>query len=191
MLPKWNYQSQPLYLIFYTFLISFGCALGGVFVGLAIGLGSPAWVLLQIQQRTKVPPVRETTAALPLPVFSAPKTTPTKRPTPAATPTPDIAPTPVMTATPVVAPTERTGFYVIGMASREEASTQAEAQKYRQEGLNPQVIYSSDWSGLTPNYYQVVYGIFAHRADTAALRKDLEQRGIKTYVMHSGQRVRP
>jgi cell division septation protein DedD len=53
------------------------------------------------------------------------------------------------------------------------------------------VVYSSNWSKLTPNYYQVVYGVFANRADTAALRRELNQRGIKTYVMHSGQRVRP
>jgi cell division septation protein DedD len=80
---------------------------------------------------------------------------------------------------------------VIGLAAREEANAQAEAQKHSAAGLPARVVYSSNWSKLTPNYYQVVYGVFANRADTAALRRELDQRGIKTYVMHSGQRVRP
>ncbi len=180
-------------------IVTFGCGFGLVFICVAIVFVSPAWVLVQIKHRTKVAPVRETSAAPVLLASPAPvtKAVPTPIPTtemaatPVAAPTPEVAVTPVATPTPVIAPTERAGFYVIGLATREEANAQAEAQQHRQKGLQPRVIYSSNWSGLTPNYYQVVYGIFARRGDTAALRKDLEQRGIKTYVMHSGQRVRP
>ncbi len=200
--PSEQLQYPPVFASWRERIVTFGCAFGLVFVCLAIGLGSPAWIFVQIQQRVKASPVRKAAAAPRLPVSPAPTMTPTMpptpvatptlaaTPTPVATPTPQVAPTPIATPTPAVVPTERAGFYVIGMAAREEANAQAEAQQRRQEGLQPRVVYSSNWSGLTPNYYQVVYGIFAHRADTAALRKELEQRGIKTYVMHSGQRVR-
>lgn len=199
-------QYPPVFSSWRERVVTFGCAFGVLLFGLAIGLGSPAWIIVQIQQRAKVSPVRKA-ASSPLSVTSAltltPTITPTIPPTPevastpmatptlVTTPTSEVAPTPVATPSPAVTSTERAGFYVIGMAARDEANAQAEAQQRRQEGLQPQVVYSSNWSGLTPNYYQVVYGIFVNRGDTAALRKDLEQRGIKTYVMHSGQRVRP
>jgi cell division septation protein DedD len=192
-------QYPPVFSSWRERAISFGAAFGLVVICLAIGLGSPAWVFLQIQQRDKAPADQQTAALPTLSVSPAPttkpKTTPTPIPTP--TPTPTVAATPVASPTPnvappsVVAPTERAGFFVIGMAAREEANAQAEAEKQRAAGLHPRVVYSSNWSGLTPNYYQVVYGIFANRGDTTALRKELEGHGIKTYVMHSGQRVRP
>lgn len=208
-------QYPPVFSSWRERIVAFSCAFGLVFIGLVIGLGSPAWIIVQIQQRTKAsgvgnkvavnaPVSASATPTLPptaTPVIPPISATPEVASTPVATPTPVVTPTPVAptpvalapvaTPTPVVAPSERAGFYVIGMAAREEANAQAEAQLRRQEGLQPRVVYSSNWSGLTPNYYQVVYGIFANRGDTAALRKDLEKRGIKTYVMHSGQRVRP
>lgn len=198
-------QYPPVFSSWRERLLSFACALGIVVIAFAIVLGSPAWMLVQIKQRNKISADRERAAVQPNPVIAAPTATPTPTPTPTptelptpapvatptVTPTPEATPPPVATPIPAIAATERTGFFVIGLAAREEANAQAEAQQRRQEGLNPIVVYSSNWSGLTPNYYQVVYGIFAQRADTTALRKELEKRGIKTYVMHSGQRVRP
>lgn len=195
-------QYPPVFSSWRERVVSFGCAFGLFFVGFAAVLAPPALIFADILQRTQASPVEKTAATLRLPVKPEPTLTPvvtpaTKDPlpatpevpaTPVPTPKPEVMATPV--SSPVVELTERAGFYVIGMAAREEASAQAEAQKHRQDGLQPRVVYSSNWSGLTPNYYQVVYGIFANRADTAALRKDLEKRGIKTYVMHSGQRVR-
>jgi hypothetical protein len=190
-------QYPPVFSSWRERAISFGAAFGLVVICLAIGLGSPAWVLLQIQQRDKAPADQQTAALPTLSVSPVPTPKPKTTPTPPPTPTPTVAPTPVASPTPkvappsVVAPPERAGFFVIGMAAREEVNAQAEAEKQRAAGLHPRVVYSSNWSGLTPNYYQVVYGIFANRSDTTALRKELEGRGIKTYVMHSGQRVRP
>lgn len=149
-------------------VVSFSAVLGLLIVSAVVLWGGPPWK--QSEQSQTIPPA---TAV---------------KPTIAPTPEPP-SPTPVSTPVASLAVAEESGFYVIGMAARDEASAQAEAQKRRVEGLQARVVYSSNWSGLTPNYYQVVYGIFANRADTAALRKDLEQRGIKTYVMHSGQRV--
>lgn len=203
-------QYPPVFASWPERIVSFGCAFGIVLVGFAIVFISPAWYVTQIKQTTQVRAARSTSAvpptfASPLPTelptaqdtstpvaSAAPIATPSvATPMPTATPTPTVTPAPVPTPTPVEALVERAGFFVIGMAAREEANAQAEAQKHRAEGLNPRVVYSSKWSGLTPNYYQVVYGIFANRSGTTALRKELEQRGIKTYVMHSGQRVRP
>lgn len=175
-------------------IVSFGAVLGLLIVCGAVLWGGPVWQ--EIGHPSTGEPGHEPSAAVSLPARSTPtpKSTPKPpiavSPTPVATPTatPTPTPKPVATPTPIAAPTERAGFFVIGLASREEARAQSEAQKHRAEGLQPRVIYSSRWSGLTPNYYQVVYGIFADRADTVALRKDLERRGIKTYVMHSGQR---
>ncbi len=188
-LPK---HSRPVLSTGRERMVSFGAVLGLLIVCGAVLWGGPVWQ--QIGQRSTESSASQSMSSTPLSVRATPTPKPTVKPTveviptPVATPTPTAPPTPVVTPTPVVAPTERAGFFVIGLASREEARAQAEAQKHRQEGLQPRVVYSSRWSGLTPNYYQVVYGIFEDRADTVALRKDLERRGIKTYVMHSGQR---
>ena len=147
-------------------IISFSAVLGLLIVGGAVLWGGPT--LKRIGQ--------------------SPVTMPSTSKALAATPQPSSLITKVA---PSVAPQEQVGFYVIGVAAREEASAQAEVQQRRQEGLQPRVVYSSHWSGLTPNYYLVVYHVFANRADTVGVRKNLEKRGIKTYVMHSGQRLRP
>ncbi len=153
-------------------IVSFSAVLGLLIVCGAVLWGGPSW---KQNGPSKEPAI----------------VAPSARPVALSTPQP-TQPTPIRKAVPPPAATtpEEAGFYVIGMAARQEESAQAEAQQRRQEGLQPRVVYSSNWSGLTPNYFQVVYGIFANRADTAALRKELEKRGIKTYVMHSGQRVR-
>jgi septal ring-binding cell division protein DamX len=162
-------------------VISFSAVLGLLIVCGAVLWGGPSFKKIAGVGGDKIAPSPATTKP------AATRPAPASAASPVATPT--IARKVEPRATPEVS--ERAGFYVIGLASREEASARAEAQKHKQEGLNPIVVYSSNWSGLTPNYYQVVYGIFANRADTTALRKELEKRGIKTYVMHSGQRVRP
>jgi cell division septation protein DedD len=167
-------------------LVSFGAVLGLLVVGGAVLWGGPVWQ--QIGQRSSATAASKSSATQSVPARSVFTPKPTPKPTTEISPPPVATPKPVATPTPAVAPTERAGFFVIGLASREEAHAQSEAQKHRAQGLQPRVIYSSRWSGLTPNYYQVVYGIFDDRADTVALRKDLERRGIKTYVMHSGQR---
>lgn len=149
-------------------IVSFSAVLGLLIVSAVVLWGGPPW-----QQSEQSQTIAPATAVKPI-------IAPTPEPPP---------PTPVSTPVASLAIAEESGFYVIGMAARDEASAQAEAQKRRMEGVQARVVYSSNWSGLTPNYYQVVYGIFANRGDTTALRKDLEQRGIKTYVMHSGQRV--
>ena len=197
-------QYPPIFSSWREPIIAFGSTFALIFICFAIMFGSTGWILSQTKQRTQTASVQNRAVTQSLSVPSAlqtmptlPAPTPSALPTPndaattTATPTPGVVPTPVQTPTPVEASTEQAGFFVIGLATREEANAQAEAQKRRQEGLNPRVVFSSHWSGLTPNYYQVVYGVFAQRADTVALRNDLEQRGIKTYVMHSGQPVRP
>ncbi len=158
-------------------IVSFSAVLGLLIVCGVVLWGGPNWKRNEPNQK---PTLVEMPAS---PTASA---TPHQLPSP----TPKSKPTPAPPA-PVVVAQEKAGFYVIGVAARQEASAQAEAQMRQQEGLSPRVVYSSDWSGLTPNYYLVVYDIFANRADTVALRKDLEKRGIKTYMMHSGKRVRP
>ncbi len=199
-------QTAPDFSSWRERFLTFGCIFGVVFFCYIVVIGSPAWILVQFKMQNNGATVRKKPSAQPLPDPSALDTnlivSPTPQPmpsaqvtaTPSALPTPEVKATPAMTPTPSPTPdtdaTERAGFFVIGLASREEASAQAEAQKQRAAGLNPRVVFSSNWSGLTPNYFQVVYGVFPNRADTAVLRKDLEQRGIKTYVMHSGQRVR-
>jgi len=155
-------------------VVSFSAVLGLLIVCGVVLWGGPTWKRAeQIKEPSHSMPEASVAVVAPSPVVKA-------------TPSRKVEPSPTATAsTP-----ERAGFYVIGLASREEASARFEVQKHQQEGLNPRLVYSSNWSGLTPNYYQVVYGIFENRADTTALRKELEKRGIKTYVMHSGQRVR-
>lgn len=154
-------------------IVSFSAVLGLLIVCGAVLWGGPTWK--RSSQST------EPTVTMPLASQAVPPTAQPVQPTPRS----KVAPSPA------VAAPNQIGFYVIGVAARQEASAQAEAQLRRQEGLQARVVYSSDWSGLTPNYYLVVYGVFANRADTGALRKDLEKRGIKTYIMHSGKRVRP
>jgi SPOR domain len=191
-------QSTPDFSSWRERFIVFGSVFGVLFFCYAVLLGSPTLIIMQIV-KNKGATARNKPSAPRLPYRTAPDikliASPTPPPLPDAQVKPSALPTPEVKATPTPTPdaaaSERAGFYVIGLASREEASAQIELQKQRAAGLNPRVVFSSNWSGLTPNYYQVVYGIFASRGETAALRKDLEQRGIKTYVMHSGQRVRP
>ena len=155
-------------------VVSFSAVLGLLIVCGAVLRGGPIWKRGgSSKEPAKVSPA---TQAVPIPATPQPVH---------ATPKSEIKPSPAVGAQ------EQVGFYVIGVAARQEASAQAEAQMRRQEGLQARVVYSSDWSGLTPNYYLVVYGVFANRTNTGALRKDLEKRGVKTYVMHSGKRVRP
>ena len=193
-------QTTPNFSSWRERFIIFGSVFGVLFFCYAILLGSPTLIIMNIVKQNKGATARKKPTAPLLSYRTAPDVTLIASPTPpslpsaqvkpSALPTPEVKVTPTP-PTPDAAASERAGFYVIGLASREEASAQIEAQKQRAAGLNPRVVFSSNWSGLTPNYYQVVYGIFASRGETAALRKDLEQRGIKTYVMHSGQRVRP
>ncbi len=152
-------------------VVSFSAVLGLVIVSGIIWWGGPSW--------------KKSGQAKALPTV-APLTTQ------AATPNPlPLQSTPISKPAATIVAPEQAGFYVIGVAARDEASAQAEAQTRQQQGLQPRVVYSSDWSGLTPNYYLVVYGVFANRAETTGFRKDLEKRGIKTYMMHSGKRVQP
>ncbi len=155
-------------------IVSFSAVLGLLIVCGVVLWGGPNW-------KRNEPSQKPTLVEMP----ASPTASATPRQLPA--PTPKSTPTPA----PVAVAQEKAGFYVIGVAARQEASAQAEAQLRQQEGLPARVVYSSDWSGLTPNYYLVVYDIFTNRADTVGLRKELEKRGIKTYIMYSGKRVRP
>jgi hypothetical protein len=152
-------------------VVSFSAVLGLIIVSGMIWWGGPSWKKSGQAKEvaTVVQPATQATAL----VSPAAKVVPVNPPAP-----PNVTP-------------EQAGYYVIGVAAREEATAQAEAQTRQQQGLRPRVVYSSNWSGLTPNYYLVVYGVFANRADTIGFRKDLEKRGIKTYMMHSGKRVQP
>jgi hypothetical protein len=142
-----------------------------ILVGLLMLSGAVWWFRIGQKQLQATPRPSEMRRPFPSNLQPAPVTKPEKAP-------------PTHTGT-----QEKAGFYVIGLAARDEASAVQEAQQRQQEGIQTHVVYSSRWSGLTPNYYLVVYKVVNNRAEAIPVRKELEKRRIKTYVMHSGKRV--
>jgi hypothetical protein len=81
------------------------------------------------------------------------------------------------------------GYFVIGLCSQDRAIALQESERENARGVSTNVINSSDWSNLLSGWYVVVYGIYADKLDAIMAQKEIETRGIKAYVKHSGARI--
>jgi hypothetical protein len=81
---------------------------------------------------------------------------------------------------------DRAGYFVIGFGSHDQSEATQESERRIQEGLNTHVVNSSDWSGLSPGWYIVLYGIFDEKPQAEAELQNLKSRGINAYAKFSG-----
>lgn len=78
------------------------------------------------------------------------------------------------------------GYFVIGFCSTDREQVIAEAEKHRQLGLKPIVIYSSEWDNLAPGVYVVVYGVLSDHEEIRLLGGFSFFMEIPYYIKYSG-----
>ncbi len=78
------------------------------------------------------------------------------------------------------------GYFVIGLSSRQESEATQEAERRRKAGYQTQVVHSSEWSDLSPGWYIVVYDVFGSMAEATAKAREFQSRGINVYAKYSG-----
>jgi hypothetical protein len=83
-------------------------------------------------------------------------------------------------------PEVRPGYFVIGHSAPEQADAVREVERLNRAGRRTHVAYSSEWSGLSPGLYLVVYGVYDTMAEAAAAAEDLKSRDVRVYVKYSG-----
>lgn len=80
------------------------------------------------------------------------------------------------------------GWFVIGFGDHNQSRALKESTYQKSRGLENQVLYSSDWSNLSPGWYIVVYGSYGSQSEANSKKVALDAFGIKTYVKYSGVR---
>lgn len=83
------------------------------------------------------------------------------------------------------------GYFVIGFGDHDQTRALNESLRQKKNGFENQIMYSSDWSGLSPGWYIVVYRVYENRSDAETLKKTLAGRNINTYVKYSGDKITP
>lgn len=84
----------------------------------------------------------------------------------------------------------KAGYYVIGYTTDDQAIASHESERQNRNGFHTHVAYSSNWSGFTPGWYIIVYGIYDNKADAVNALRQVEAQGSTAYIKHSGNRIR-
>lgn len=81
------------------------------------------------------------------------------------------------------------GYFVIGFTARDMGQAVAESRRHSgARGLGSRVLYSSDWAGLVPGWYVVVYGSYSTNSEAAQALQDVQRVVPGAYIKHSGNR---
>jgi hypothetical protein len=81
------------------------------------------------------------------------------------------------------------GYFVIGFSTRDRLAAVAESGRRNEaNGFQSQVLFSSEWTNLTPGLYIVVYGSYPTKSKANTVLIEIRKRIPDAYIKPSGAR---